>query len=347
MLRKALLAVLACIALPASAAPCAGFTDVDTSSPFCVNVEWIKNRGITLGCGGTLYCPNDPVTRLAMAAFLSRLGDVVLPPNVVWVAPTGGQFQSIQAAIDDVFANGKTPAVVQVAPGTYAEIVTLRPYVRLVGSGKQLTRIQPTGCTAANASAVTMAGAAQIQDVTIETSCANGVLFYSPPGFTASFFDSAVQDLDIVLNSAGSGIRMTGDMYSVGTLERVRMYLQSTPSNGIFATVGSVFKMSATDIDIAIGGSAGDTGVKLDGYGIIAQLARITVGPNVGPESFGLDLDGATVRIRDSVLYGGTAIRSSSASVQAAYVGLGAANSGSGIACVYAYNPTTMLPATC
>jgi hypothetical protein len=58
----------------ALAAPCAGFTDVDDSSGFCVNVEWMKNRGITLGLTSTLYSPNTPVTRLQMAAFMYRLG---------------------------------------------------------------------------------------------------------------------------------------------------------------------------------------------------------------------------------------------------------------------------------
>jgi hypothetical protein len=71
--------VVAAIAwlLPGSplAAPCAGFTDVDTSSAFCASVAWIKNRGITQGCTApTLYCPSDYVTRLQMAAFLYRLG---------------------------------------------------------------------------------------------------------------------------------------------------------------------------------------------------------------------------------------------------------------------------------
>lgn len=69
---------LAAIALAASplglAAPCSGFTDVDTSSGFCADVTWIANRGITLGCAANLYCPSDPVSRLTMAAFLHRLG---------------------------------------------------------------------------------------------------------------------------------------------------------------------------------------------------------------------------------------------------------------------------------
>ena len=57
-----------------TAAPCTGFTDVDDSSGFCVNVEWMKNRGITLGITPTLYGPNAPVTRLQMAVFMYRLG---------------------------------------------------------------------------------------------------------------------------------------------------------------------------------------------------------------------------------------------------------------------------------
>ncbi len=335
--------------MPAAAAPCAGFTDVDSTNPFCVNVGWMKSRAITLGCTSTLSCPNDAVSRLAMAAFLNRLGDVLLPPNVVWVAPAGGQFQSIQAAIDYVYTNGKTPAVIQVAPGNYAEIVTLRPYVRLQGSGKQLTRIQPAGCTAANASAVTMAGAAQIQDVTVETTCDNGILFYSPPAVLASFVDSAVRDVDVAINLPGtSGIRITGNISSVGPIERVRMFLQGGPNYGIFVDASSgLLRMSATDIDIAIGGSPGDTGVKLDGFGIVANLARINVNPNIGANTFGLDASGATVRIRDSVLYGATAMRSDSATIQAAYVGLSAANSGTGIVCAYAYNASTLAPVTC
>lgn len=73
--RAALVSLLALIPTVAVAAPCAGFTDVDDSSSFCTSVAWMKNRGITLGCtSATLYCPNDYVTRLQMAAFLYRLG---------------------------------------------------------------------------------------------------------------------------------------------------------------------------------------------------------------------------------------------------------------------------------
>lgn len=68
------------VATPALAAPCTGFTDVDSTNAFCPNVEWLKNRAVTLGCTSTtLYCPTDPVSRLAMAAFMNRLGTALTP----------------------------------------------------------------------------------------------------------------------------------------------------------------------------------------------------------------------------------------------------------------------------
>jgi hypothetical protein len=66
-------AVLAVVAAPASGAPCAGFTDVDDTNPFCPSVAWMKNRSITTGCTLTEYCPSSLVSRLAMAAFMNRL----------------------------------------------------------------------------------------------------------------------------------------------------------------------------------------------------------------------------------------------------------------------------------
>lgn len=78
-LLAATLVTTALISNVAQAAPCADFTDVDTASQFCQNVEWMKNRAITLGCTATLYCPNEAVSRIAMAAFLRRLGDALTP----------------------------------------------------------------------------------------------------------------------------------------------------------------------------------------------------------------------------------------------------------------------------
>lgn len=48
------------------------FTDVSSSSPFADYINVIRLWGITSGCGAQTFCPQDPVTREQMAAFLVR-----------------------------------------------------------------------------------------------------------------------------------------------------------------------------------------------------------------------------------------------------------------------------------
>ena len=84
------LALFLALAAPAvRAAPCAGFDDVDSTDAFCPNVEWLKNRAITLGCNGTSYCPFAAVSRLSMAAFMNRLGTAMTPVQLPASAAPG------------------------------------------------------------------------------------------------------------------------------------------------------------------------------------------------------------------------------------------------------------------
>lgn len=92
-----------------AAAPCAGFDDVLSTDGFCPNVEWLKNRRVTLGCEAGRYCPEQPVSRLQMAAFMNRLG-TALTPLVVRTSATSG-------ALDLDLA----PVVCQTAPQAIAD----------------------------------------------------------------------------------------------------------------------------------------------------------------------------------------------------------------------------------
>ncbi|MEX1246325.1 MAG: S-layer homology domain-containing protein [Thermoanaerobaculia bacterium] len=47
------------------------FADVPISSPFAPWIEQLAAEGITAGCGGGYYCPDNPNTRAQMAAFLA------------------------------------------------------------------------------------------------------------------------------------------------------------------------------------------------------------------------------------------------------------------------------------
>ena len=48
------------------------FTDVPASHPFALSINRLATAGITSGCGNGRFCPEDPVTRAQMAAFIVR-----------------------------------------------------------------------------------------------------------------------------------------------------------------------------------------------------------------------------------------------------------------------------------
>jgi hypothetical protein len=56
-----------------------GFGDVDTSYWAAAWIKQLVADGITSGCGGGNYCPENPVTRAQMAIFLQRTFN--LPPQ--------------------------------------------------------------------------------------------------------------------------------------------------------------------------------------------------------------------------------------------------------------------------
>ncbi|HTY42061.1 MAG TPA: S-layer homology domain-containing protein [Thermoanaerobaculia bacterium] len=48
------------------------FNDVPTSHPFYREIEALFQAGITSGCGGGNFCPNNPLTRAQAAAFFAK-----------------------------------------------------------------------------------------------------------------------------------------------------------------------------------------------------------------------------------------------------------------------------------
>jgi hypothetical protein len=68
------------------------FNDVSTSTFAADWIEELANQGITSGCGGGNFCPNNPVTRAQMAIFLLRAehGSAYTPP-----AATGTVFGDV------------------------------------------------------------------------------------------------------------------------------------------------------------------------------------------------------------------------------------------------------------
>ncbi len=68
------LLVLAVLAFPATAYATHVFADVSDSNVHAEGIQFMKNSGVSIGCqDGTVYCPDDFVTRAQMATFMFRL----------------------------------------------------------------------------------------------------------------------------------------------------------------------------------------------------------------------------------------------------------------------------------
>jgi hypothetical protein len=68
---RAQMAVFLVASLGLSPVACTGgFGDVPIDHPFCGFIERLADKGITAGCGGDNFCPDEPVTRGQMAVFL-------------------------------------------------------------------------------------------------------------------------------------------------------------------------------------------------------------------------------------------------------------------------------------
>jgi hypothetical protein len=86
------------------------FADVPQDAFAADWIEELAAEGVTSGCGGANYCPDDPVTRAQMAVFLLKtdLGAAYAPP------PATGLFEDVPAGafaadwIEDLYTRGIT-----------------------------------------------------------------------------------------------------------------------------------------------------------------------------------------------------------------------------------------------
>ena len=58
--------------MPPTVGASTGFNDVSVAHWAAAWIKQLAAEGITTGCGGGNYCPEDPVTRAQMAVFLVR-----------------------------------------------------------------------------------------------------------------------------------------------------------------------------------------------------------------------------------------------------------------------------------
>jgi hypothetical protein len=142
--------------------------------------------------------------------------------NVLVVAKSGGDYASVQAAIDSIDDAAPDNAyLVWAAPGVYEEQVTLKPYVHLQGAGQDVTVITSdvsTGVWPPDQGTLALASNASLRDLTVENTGLGDVnaALLATPGVEGTVV------ADVTARALGSGVANTG-IAVVGSPTRVTL----------------------------------------------------------------------------------------------------------------------------
>jgi hypothetical protein len=195
--------------------------------------------GVVSGGGAFLHLADVPASYDGMAAKHVRVNlaeDALEFANyaqVVTVAKSGGDFTTIQAAINSVTdAEVDKRYLVRVMPGVYAEQVTMKSWVDLRGVGKHCTEIE----YASSSGAIILADSVQIEDILIEgTATATD---WAIVGTNAS--NVHIRWVDILnpfgSNNRSQGIKNTGNTWSCFFIEHMVINLYTQTGHGIYLT---------------------------------------------------------------------------------------------------------------
>ena len=203
--------------------------------------------------------------------------------NVVVVAKSGGDYTSVQAAIDSVTdAAADNPYLVWVAPGVYNETVTMKPYVHLQGAGQEATVITSTASSSAwppTPATLLLASDASLRDLTVGNSGTGvrNVALIATAGMTRTLV------ADVTARAQGGGTRnyaifLLGSGTGV-TLQQVTALAENASYNhglvnysgaaailrgGSFTALGGIEAR-------AIGNADSDTMLEAEGVTVLAE----------------------------------------------------------------------------
>ncbi len=215
--------------------------------------------------------------------------------NVVIVAKSGGDFTSIQAALDSITDAGTDNRyLVWVAPGTYNERVTMKPYVDIEGAGELVTKITYSGSTALNTGTVIGANDAELRHLTVENT---GAAAYAIAIYNASASPRLTQ---ITLIVQGGTFNFGIYNYSSATPKLTNVIVTATGGNYTYGMYNSSSSPVLVNVEINATGATNNRGLYNDSGA--PTLTNVTIEAGGGTDSRGVYNFNASPGIYSSVI---------------------------------------------
>jgi hypothetical protein len=358
------------LAILASPLPAAVFTppacdgsgpgDVLLASPYCPWVQQFTKDGITAGCGGGNYCPDDAVTRQQLAVMMERAmrGTATWDPafyvRTVMVHPVPGDptasGNALLAAMASITTNTATnPYLLKIEPGIYdlgTGALTLKPYVDVEGSGELVTTIRSSGSASATTGTVVGANNCELRMLTIKntgggTTYAKAVYNSSADPFMSHVTLSAagadfvvamsdvnssplLYDVTISATSATTSAIGTEDSgSSFPLLSRARIAVTGSLTNiGLTNNGGGTQFLS--DVSLLVNGGGGNVAIGVGALNGSSPIIRDSSFNVVGAtDSWAIQTGGTagSVTVEHSILIGSTASINNAASYTVSVAG--------------------------